>query len=351
MALHSSHPPLRWAQFITRLLELLSEIRKILGMVTQMSALPPPYLDARFSDVSEMCTQVSLWDLDLLPLSRISESKGAGRIVQRRIHDLEIGHCNLGASFDQHGSAPPGVFTFTIKGADTEQLWWRGMDTSGDEVLVFQPGSELRSTSSAEFSIHTLSTNREAIAGICESMKIDFPREGRLRETFPIDSVRRKEICRIMDGLRDQTASPSVATLSGILESLVQTWVAPADTQPRGLASFRARDRTLRTCLEYLEEADLSGITASDLRRVSGVSERTLQYAFLERFQASPMAFVKARRLTSVRRLLLSPDLAHRSIGDLAATMDFWHQGHFNEDYRRLFSETPSDTRSRAKNV
>jgi AraC family ethanolamine operon transcriptional activator len=48
-----------------------------------------------------------------------------------------------------------------------------------------------------------------------------------------------------------------------------------------------------------------------------------------------------------VRHALLGPDLVNRPIGEIAASLGIWHHGHFTADYKRLFGETPSETRMR----
>ncbi len=150
-----------------------------------------------------------------------------------------------------------------------------------------------------------------------------------------------------MQNFRDGMAPQSGDAFHGILESLVLTWAVQANTRSRPRPSYRARDRALRVCLDYLEAADLATLETNDLRQASGVSERTLQYAFLERFGMSPAAFVKAQRLTQVRHVLLRPNLVDLPIGEIAASLGIWHHGHFTAAYKRLFGETPSETRTR----
>jgi AraC family ethanolamine operon transcriptional activator len=75
-----------------------------------------------------------------------------------------------------------------------------------------------------------------------------------------------------------------------------------------------------------------------------GVSERTLQYAFRDRFGLTPAAFIKARRLAAVSAMLKRADAELATVGDIAAQFGFWHSGQFAADYKRAFGELPSDT-------
>jgi AraC family ethanolamine operon transcriptional activator len=92
-------------------------------------------------------------------------------------------------------------------------------------------------------------------------------------------------------------------------------------------------------------------LTVQDLCRVTGVSIRTLEYVFLERFGVSPKEYLKAHRLNGVRRELRRAHAAAIRISDVANRWGFWHMGQFAADYRRLFGELPSETQVKYKSV
>lgn len=63
----------------------------------------------------------------------------------------------------------------------------------------------------------------------------------------------------------------------------------------------------------------------------------------------SPLPFLRALRLNQVRRLLRSPQGTADSIQQLAEDWGFATPSHFSYDYRRLFGETPSQTRQQPR--
>ena len=81
-----------------------------------------------------------------------------------------------------------------------------------------------------------------------------------------------------------------------------------------------------------------------DICRASGVSERTLEYAFDERYGMGPKRFLNAYRLFSVRRDLRVADPDTTTVADIANRWGFWHMGQFAADYRQQFEELPSQT-------
>ena len=98
-----------------------------------------------------------------------------------------------------------------------------------------------------------------------------------------------------------------------------------------------------------MEANRLTELRPAQLRAYSGVSERTLQYAFRDRFGLTPAAFIKARRLAAVRAMLCSADPQRTHVGDVLGDFGFWHLGQFAKDYRQAFGELPSVTLGRTR--
>lgn len=327
----------------------VSKNRKSLSVRTSVSASPSPVFKARFEEIEDLCQQVRLWDLDLRPLSKVKRGQDAGQLFQAQARELHYGFCSLNANLDQFGSAPPGVVTFVIKDPGMGRLWWRGNDTSGDEVLVYQVGSEFRSVSSPSFSVQTVSAPLETLEELCASMKLKLPKASSLPETFRMPKSVLDQIRVVLNLFRTQFVERTVAELQTVLELLLKAWTAQANTRNIAGSNIRARDKAMAQSLDYLESADLANVTPADLRQVTGMSERTLEYAFRERFGLTPAKFVKNRRLMRVRQHLKSATLANLTIADLAASEGFWHGGHFSANYLSAFGELPHETRMQAQ--
>jgi AraC family ethanolamine operon transcriptional activator len=82
----------------------------------------------------------------------------------------------------------------------------------------------------------------------------------------------------------------------------------------------------------------------SDLCRVTGVSERTLEYAFKEVMGLTPVTYLIRLRLHRVRRALLAATQGSTTVSTEALNWGFWHFGEFSRAYRDCFGELPSDT-------
>nr|WP_299161693.1 helix-turn-helix domain-containing protein [uncultured Eudoraea sp.] len=90
-----------------------------------------------------------------------------------------------------------------------------------------------------------------------------------------------------------------------------------------------------------MEEA----IRIDQLCRNAHVSERTLDYVFKEKYQVSPIEYIKAIKLNEVKKELLQSK--EQLISSVAAKYGFWHMWQFAADFRKRFGELPSEVQKR----
>ena len=106
--------------------------------------------------------------------------------------------------------------------------------------------------------------------------------------------------------------------------------------------SLPARSQLICRAEEFMRARLVDPVGAIDLCRELGVSDRTLRFAFRERFGLGPMVYYKCLRLNAVRaRLKKCP---YAAVAEVANEFGFHHLGNFASDYRRLFGERPSQT-------
>lgn len=124
--------------------------------------------------------------------------------------------------------------------------------------------------------------------------------------------------------------------------------------EPGERASLSRRDQTRKTygsIVRQVQEYALANIgdalQTADLCNFAGVSERTLQYAFQEILNLSPIAFLTRLRLHRARRTLRAENRETTTVSAVAAEWGFWHFGEFSRAYKNCFGELPSDTLNR----
>jgi len=317
--------------------------------VNQLFAPSIPLLLTEFSDVEELCASVRSWELDFRPLVVSKHCSAAFNIFQQCYGPLEIGHAKFSASIDQRGAPPSDCWTFVILEESMRQLWWRGHDVDSETMLIFPIGGEFNSFSGPDFEVYTISIHEERIACVCERFRLPLPPSRLRAETTHPPSALLLALRRRLRQLRKQP-DHDVMQAMFLVEDLVLAWLGTFAEQSRLRPPMRTRDRAIRKCLEYIEQADWTQLSPGILCEIARVGERTLQYAFRERFGLTPAAFLKMRRLTEVRKRLMQTGRDHLMVGDVAASLGFWHVGQFAADYRRAFGETPSGTLSRSQN-
>ncbi|WP_431236189.1 AraC family transcriptional regulator (plasmid) [Mycolicibacterium psychrotolerans] len=87
----------------------------------------------------------------------------------------------------------------------------------------------------------------------------------------------------------------------------------------------------------------------ADMARLHGVSLRTLQDGFRNRYGRSPSAFLRDARLDMAHTLLAGDKRV--SVTDAALSCGFTHLGRFARDYRVRYGFSPSETREGARGI
>lgn len=301
-------------------------------------------LNARFFDLERMCAEVQRWDLDFKPMIALPGAGEVGRVAQSIVGPLEIGHARFRAPLHQWVAPPAQRVTFIVMEADVHRLWWRGYDEDGSAVLIAPSHGEFESFSGADFHVHTISVAEDTLVAAAVAQELDPPKHGTWPEVVHRKPAEVEALRRFLRRLNGRTGDAHDA--SCVVNVLAMLWCSRSTPQrPRPAA--RMRDRAIHRCLSALSEHPGTPPSAGDLRLIAGVSERTLEYAFRERFGIGPAAFVKMQRLGRLRADLLRADPHTDHVGDLAAHHGFWHHGHLAADYSRAFGETPRQTLER----
>ena len=105
----------------------------------------------------------------------------------------------------------------------------------------------------------------------------------------------------------------------------------------------------MRLAREFIHARLSEPLPLSDLCRHAGLKVRTLETGFREVTGLTPIAYIRSLRLNAVRRALHHTLAPQRSISDIALDNGFWHLSQFATDYRKLFGETPMNTRRRSR--
>ena len=184
--------------------------------------------------------------------------------------------------------------------------------------------------------------------------------EGELRLPQGVETLQADEtmVCGLFDwGKRlVETAVAQPALFNGretaraaakveLIDALLATLRQAGDRVPRrGDRTRWSRNRIVERAEDYALARTGADLRVSELCRVIGVSERTLEYAFKEVMALSPMAYLTRLRLHRVRKALLAAAPGSTTVSTQALNWGFWHLGEFSRAYRACFGELPSET-------
>ncbi len=138
------------------------------------------------------------------------------------------------------------------------------------------------------------------------------------------------------------------ALRTALFETVLQVTTAlPPDCARDPSSSTRRRAmRMARSANAFiegrLEEDHLP--TIIEICRELDVSERTLQYAFLDYAGLPPTAYLRRVRLNRAREALRKAHAQTTTVTETAMRFGFLHLGRFARDYKMFFGESPSAT-------
>ncbi|MFK0229891.1 helix-turn-helix transcriptional regulator [Streptomyces sp. NPDC090303] len=103
------------------------------------------------------------------------------------------------------------------------------------------------------------------------------------------------------------------------------------------------RAETVRRAITFMNDAPLES-TLVEVAAAAGVSVRTLQYAFRNELQTTPLAYRRRLRLDAAHRDLKDADPSASTVTAIAARWGFLHPGRFSTQYRSVYGVPPGLT-------
>ncbi|WP_178133269.1 AraC family transcriptional regulator [Vineibacter terrae] len=157
------------------------------------------------------------------------------------------------------------------------------------------------------------------------------------------DWVRMVFEAALSEGAQDGAATRPDAILDALRERLAEVLSCPRHLEAQPPLVRVARYELAVAAMRMVQQEMERRITVRDLSRGLGVTERSLQYAFIRVIGVTPAQYILADRLNRARRHLL---LGRSGATVTAAAYDhqFENLSRFALQYARLFGERPSDT-------
>jgi AraC-like DNA-binding protein len=292
----------------------------------------------QFADYSEL-GRLGDWNLGFRQLEPGPQSILASVLDGKRITLMGM---KFSCRFHQSGCAPPGKVTFGLPVHGMKD--WFGRHYKEETILPFNYASGVDGVSRRDFEAYTMSIDEAFLREISDLHRLPVPdyllnplSGSYIPNSQSVQNLRRATACL----LGDQEQLLDDEQEAGLVIAMLMAAVEGPRIEDKSTPAMRAR--AIRVTMDFIAENQHEALTVGGVCAVTGVTWRTLDRAFKERFSIGPKAYLQRLRLSAVRDQL-STRSGNSPIADIANSWGFWHMGQFARDYRRMFGELPSDT-------
>jgi len=293
-------------------------------------------------DLSTFNSVAKEWNLDCI---QIEPGKFSVTITQIVSYNFQLGHVKFNLAVKQEGVSPDGVWTFAL--ANEKKLYWRNYKVQPNSVVVYSPGSKINTVSSANFEVVVFSVPDVFLAKTAKKMNMEaFYHSLKTIELFETkESLWAQLKQSIIKELFKHKQNPAHKTKLGFINKLSRDllFLLQNARNTTTKVSGKKRLKLLHDAEVYIMQNLTEHFSVFDIASHLNVSERTLLYAFNNRFGKGTKGFMKVLTLNHAYHALHKGyDIS--SIANIARASGFWHMGQFYKDYKKFFGELPSDT-------
>ena len=305
----------------------------------------------------ELSAAIRSADLEPCQLSR---SPVPSRLARVMLPNACLDFVRLGPSMLFTGVMPREFFTlvFVTKCPEPGHAFTFSIEHVDGYMGLFPPGAELDAHTPEGYSNATLTVPKEMFLDAVRRSVPEMPdrilEDGAGLLTGPVEQSRlRILLSAVQEGVEDATGAfaglPTrreleVLLLDAFLAGL-RSGVGAMAPQP-GIRVTRRMEH-LRKARDFIRDSAHEPLRLDDLTSELRMSSRGIEVLFRDSLGIGPSAFIRHQRLHGVRRALLATSAEPGTVKKLALEWGFWHMGHFSQNYRQLFGESPTATLGR----
>jgi len=305
--------------------------------------------DENFDDFDELVENFQGWDLEF---ARLDRGPFDGNLLQVVGEECGLSSWSLSCRHEQRLAPPHGLRSFGILTPRSPAIVLRNRQLGQNGIAVFPSGEESDAQAPPGWKAFELSFSEDLLESVSQRMGLPILEDMLVQKDIArCNQTALVELKSWLQGVRQQFSAHLCNPLSNsFMEQFAFEFPrrflkTMASSSPNGFRpSLRQRDRAIRKVKEFLAEFPDVPPTMADLSEVTQVSERTLEYAFQERYEMTPNTYLRFYRLNGVHKALKAADPTFTTVTKVATDWGFWHFGHFTSNYRKLFGQRPSDT-------
>ncbi len=308
---------------------------------------PMPYVNAIFGEFEQLQQASTNWNLDFRLLSKNDLETSLTIYTSRH---FQLGRVSLNGKIDQYGLSPIGYRSIVIPVPGGSMYYWLNQMTNENELLVYPKDGTIDAVSFNNFNVYVFSIEEQYLMNTIENMKLSnclnrfHGIEQRIKSSDDFCNQFHKAAQKFFSYNEKYNKKADFDSYEAILNDLLYETLL----QIEDCGSYKSekiqprRSIRLNIAVSMINNHIDEKISIPSLCRVTGLSERSLQYAFKERFQVTPKEYIKAVKLNKVRKELVENE--SQKISTIAAKYGFWHMGQFAAEYKKWFGELPSQS-------
>ena len=308
---------------------------------------------ASSTDVDEHCAGLGRWRLSY---DQISAGAFEGSFTQLSLPRVEMFREITSQQVRQYGQLGAGSFGIGLPWHGEGEINCNGTSVAGAQVIACID-AEVDMCTPKAFELRGVVTSAALIEELAARLDIALPRavwhQLRAIEMAEAPVARlRAHLAAIQETITTAPRQFDDPAARQALEDalLVEIMDMLPTAQPNDPGrSATARKRTVDRARELMHGSGDRMLSLLEVCKAVGASPRKLGYCFQEVLGTSPMHYWRAMRLNRVRRDLKRGGDIEASVYDVAVQHGFWHFSQFSLDYKRHFSELPSETLRRAR--
>lgn len=283
---------------------------------------------------------LSPWDIDF---RQIEPGVMKTKVAMRSGSRLTLLKISMSRAVHQTGVSPEGMLTFGLIRPNNVSVW-QSEDTSAAELISFGSSDSFDGISANRFCGTTISANVKDVEQLADALGLNVPNSFR-QSASPSVSSQQDQVTAVRHNVERLMSSDALPITAEVEETIVAGLLLAANCDEKhtdkssALTRSKAVSRAIDLILSNLDES----IPISRICIEAGVSWRTLDRAFSEKFNIGPKKYYLRIRLNRVRSELVLNNTTE-SVSDVANRWGFWHLGQFAHDYYCMFGELPSDT-------
>ena len=222
------------------------------------------------------------------------------------------------------------------------------------KVLLYRPGGEFEGTTLGVFNDWAFTVEDAELRNAVQRLfRQDLPNfSGTCSVLYPdaqlLARLRRFAKTSLAIGWETnelQVASDLRASLNrDLTEQLAKVVMSEQTENCKVNRTALSHAQIVRRSEDYLSAHIDLPVAVMELCDAANVSERTLRNAYQSILGISPNTYVKVRRLQKARWQLVQATTDTATVTAIAHSSGFCHLGHFSQDYRNFFGESPSQT-------